>query len=202
MALIASDTGGGGDFKPVPPGNHIAVCCAVVDLGRQEVKSEMYGSSIKHQVYIQWELPQEPLEWTDKDGNEQKGFMRIGKTYTVSLHENANLRADLENWRGRAFTRDELDGFDLTTIAGVPAMVNVVHKVNGQKTYANVTGVTPLPKGMERPALSDGAMIYDDEHLSSFNLLPEWLQKKVQGQIVEQKTTNADLSELDDDIPF
>lgn len=205
MAIMATDSGGG-DFKPVPAGNHIAVCCAVVDLGKQEVKSELYGSSVKHQVYIQWELPNEPLEFTDRDGNPKTGFMRIGKTYTLSLHENANLRADLENWRGRPFTEEERRGFDIARLAGVAAMVNVIHAERGGKTYANVTGVTPLPKGMDKPTPSDAALIYDDEHLQSFEYLPEWLQKKVQAQILDRRddggTAHELVGDIEDAIPF
>lgn len=202
MAIIATDTGGGGDFKKVPPGNHVGICNAVVDLGRQRVQSQLYGESVKHQVYIRWELPQEIIEWTDKDGNQRTGPMTIGKTYTVSLHENATLRADLENWRGRAFTREELAGFDIATIAGVAALVNVTHAESGGKTYANVTGVTPLPKGMEKPTASDSPIVYDNEHSQSFDLLPEWLQKKVNEQVVDEKPQPQGSADLNDDIPF
>lgn len=201
MAIIAADTGGG-DYKIVPANNHIGVCSMVIDLGKQLV--EYQGESkLKHQVYIAWELPNEPIEWTDKDGNERKGFMRIGKTYTVSLHENSNLRSDLENWRGRRFSEDEAKGFDITNLAGVPAMVNVTHAEKNGRTYANVTGVTPLPKGMEKPTPSDLPIIYDDEHLEAYGLLPEWLQKKIDAQVKDQpKREMAFAGDLDDDVPF
>jgi hypothetical protein len=204
MAIIATNTGGGGDYKPVPAGNHRAICSMVVDLGRQRIQSQMYGESIKPQVYIAWELPDEPINWTDKDGNERSGPMRIGKTYTVSLHENANLRSDLENWRGRPFTAEEMAGFDIAKLAGVPCLINVTHKENAGKTYANVTSVTPLPKAMERPTCSDGSLVYDDEHLNTFEFLPDWLKKKIQEQVVEQKQDRqpAFADDLSDEIPF
>lgn len=199
MAIMATDTGGG-DFKRVPAGNHLALCNMVADLGKQRI--EWQGETkLKHQVYIRWELPDEQMEWTDREGNERKGPMVIGKTYTLSLHENAGLRADLENWRGRAFTEEERKGFDIAKLAGVPCMLNVVHTEKNGKTYANVGGVAALPKSMPRPNLYDSAIIYDDEHLSAFEMLPEWLQKKVQEQVVDQKPTQ-DLSDLDDEVPF
>lgn len=208
MAIVATDSGGGGDFKPTPPGNHRGICTMVVDLGQQRVQSQMYGEKIKHQVYVAWELPDEPIEWTDKDGNERTGPMRIGKTYTVSLHENANLRADLESWRGKPFSESELGGFDITKLLGAPALINVTHKQGGNgKTYANVSAVTPLPKGMERPAPANGTLLYDGDNPSSFETLPEWLQEKVKGQIIlreddlpEERTYN--LAEELDDCPF
>lgn len=208
MAIIATNSGGGGDYKMVPPGNHRGVCSMVVDLGQQRVQSQMYGEKIKPQVYVAWELPDEPIQWTDKDGNERTSTMRIGKTYTVSLHENANLRADLESWRGRAFTEAELDGFDITKLGGAGCLINVAHKLGGNgKTYANVVAVTPLPKGMEKAACADGVLIYDAENVSSFDRLPEWLQKKIQEQIVQKaddvpEQRGSPYADLDDDVPF
>jgi hypothetical protein len=38
-------------------GMHPAVCDMMVDLGLQEQKSQLYGDSIKHQVYIRWQIP-------------------------------------------------------------------------------------------------------------------------------------------------
>lgn len=187
MAIIATNSGGGGDFKPVPPGNHRGVCSMIVDLGNQRIQSQMYGESVKHQVYLAWELPDEPITWTDKEGVERTGPMRIGKTYTLSTHENANLRRDLESWRGKPFTEAEAEAFDVANLSGVAALINVAHKAGGNgKTYANVVAVTPLPKGMERPACNDGALVYDADNTGSWDHLPEWLQKKIQEQITQK----------------
>lgn len=207
MAIIATNAGGSGDFKPVPPGNHRGVCSMVIDLGRQSVQSAQYGNSVKHQVYLAWELPDEQIEWTDRDGVARTGPMRIGKTYTLSTHENANLRRDLESWRGKPFTVEEAEAFDVAALAGVPALINVGHKEGGNgKIYANVIAVTPLPKGMEKPAASDGAMVYDPDNTGSWDHLPEWLQTKIQDQVLEQHTEERDHNDgfnpLDDDVPF
>lgn len=220
MAIIATNTGGGGDFKPVPPGNHRGVCSMVVDLGNQRVQSQMYGEKIKPQVYVAWELPDETITWTDKDGVERTGPMRIGKTYTVSLHENANLRADLESWRGKQFSDVELDGFDISKLAGAGALINVAHKQGGNgKTYANVVAVTPLPKGMEKPTAANGVIVYDSDSITAFDHLPEWLQKKIQEQVVQRRDDPPEQrgsglrpgdpgyiagfdTDFDDDIPF
>lgn len=204
MAIIAADSGGNGDFKPTPAGNHVGICSMVVDLGKQRDQSQMYGEKIKHKVYISWELPHETITWTDREGNEKSGPMRIGKTYTLSLHENANLRHDLESWRGRPFTEEERKGFDISKLAGAPAMVNVTHEEKNGKTYANVTAVTPLPKGMEKPTLNDNFLIYDeDENRFNYEQLPEWLQKKVDAQIKDEARQPAMADDdLNDDIPF
>lgn len=209
MAIMASDTGGGGDFSPMPAGNHVAVCNMVVDLGKQRTVSQQYGEKIKHQVWIRWETPDETIEWTDRENNQRSGPRVIGKTYTVSLHENANLRADLESWRGRPFTSDELAGFDISKLLGVPCMVNVTHSEKGGKTYANIAAVTPLPKALkENPPRASSGLILHDEDNDAYNDLPEWLQKKIDDQIVDQPggTGGGDPNDwrrdLDDDIPF
>ena len=205
MAIMVSDSGGGGDFKLVPAGNHVAICNLVADLGRQKTVSQQYGEKIKHQVYLRWELPDETVEWTDKEGKQHTGPMSVSKTYTASLHENAQLRKDLENWRGRPFTQEELQGFDLSSVADVPALVNVTHTARNGKTHVNVSGVTPLPKSMPKPAMSDAALIYDSDHMETFGLLPEWLQKKITEQVLpgEMAQMPPELAgDLDDAMPF
>jgi hypothetical protein len=74
------------------------------------------------------------------------------KKYTASLNEKATLRHDLESWRGRAFTQEELKGFDLEKVIGVNAQVMVMHNTKDGKTYANVATVTPLGKGQAKIA--------------------------------------------------
>lgn len=204
MAIMAQDTGGGGDFSPVPSGNHVAVCNMVVDLGKQ--RKDFNGEAkVKHEVFIRWEIPSERLTWTDKEGKEREGPRVIGKTYTLSLHENAALRGDLENWRGRAFTEEERKGFDVAKLLGAPCMLSVIHTPKNGKTYADVKGIASLPKGMEKPASECGLMIYDDEHASTYDELPEWLRKKVDDQVRDVTTHYSGPQHddaLDDDIPF
>lgn len=206
MAIMATDTGGGGDFSPMPSGNHIAICNMVIDLGRQRISSPTFGESVKPQVWLRWETPQERLEWTDKEGNSHEGPRVIGKFYTLSLHENATLRGHLENWRGRAFTEEERKGFDIAKLIGVPCMLNVIHEQKNGKTYANVTGIGAFPKGLDKPSSEIGLTVYDSDNPGAFEHLPEWLQKKINSQIVEETTTThyggQHSDDLDDDIPF
>lgn len=206
MAIMASDTGGGGDFSPMPTGNHVAICNMVVDLGKQRIQSQMYGDSVKHQVYIRWETPDEQIEWTDRDGNQKTGPRVIGKTYTVSLHENANLRGDLESWRGKPFTAAELEGFDISKLLGVPCMVNVTHTEKNGKTYANIKAVTPLPKSLREnpPQTAIGLVLHDSDN-NAYDDLSEWLQKKIDEQVRDDPQPQGGGSNydgLDDDIPF
>lgn len=208
MAIMATDTGGGGDFTPVPAGTHFAVCDQVVDLGKQRIVSQMYGESIKHQVYIRWQIPAERVEW-EVDGAKKEGPAVIGKTYTVSLGDKANLRKDLQAWRGKPFTPDELRGFDIAKLLGVPATITVTHTEKDGKTYANVASLGGIPKGMPKPEAEGDTLLYDAENMGSFERLSKRMQEKVKAQIVEevviyQSEGGPDgwRQDLDDDIPF
>lgn len=205
MAIMASDSGGGGDFTPVPAGTHFAVCDQVVDLGKQRT-SFQGQESIKPQVYIRWQIPAERVEW-EKDGEKHEGPAVIGKTYTLSLGEKANLRKDLQAWRNKPFTPDELRGFDIAKLLGVPATITVTHTEKDGRTYANVVSVGGIPKGMEKPSLEGEALLYDSDNLGTFERLSNRMQERIKGQVLEAEPQPDPDSwrkaqELDDDIPF
>ena len=77
----------------------------------------------------------------------------LTKKYTLSLGEQANLRKDLESWRGKPFSAEELaGGFDLEHLYGINCLLGIQHEQNadGTKTYANITAILPPQKGMEK----------------------------------------------------
>lgn len=205
MSIIAKDKGGN-DFKPVPAGTHRAICTMIADMGVQP--SARFKPQRK--VYIRWELPDEVIEWQDREGQKHKGPMVIGKQYTLSLSEKANLRADLESWRGRMFTAEELKGFDLEKILGKPCQIGVTHNPKGDKTYANVSAVMGLSKGMQAPEAMGELISYSiEEHDEEvFQKLPGWLQEAIKERVSNEpdKTVNEPAGTLDDDfddeIPF
>ncbi|GAA0729844.1 phage replication initiation protein, NGO0469 family [Sphingomonas japonica] len=206
MALIVSDSGGG-DFTPAPEGTHFGVCDMVVDLGKQRT-SYQGVESLKDQIYIRWQIPAERTEWTDADNVKREGPVVIGKTYTASLGEKANLRKDLQSWRGRAFTEAELKGFDISKLLGVGATISIVHNHKEGKTYANIGAIGGLPKNMEKLQVENGAILYDPDNQGTFNDLPKWLREKIEGQVIPTGKTDANdpdswrNNELDDDVPF
>lgn len=145
MAIVASASGNGETFDPAPAGVHAAICVDVIDLGVLEVT---WAGQVKkqHKINMAWQIAE--------DRDDGKPFL-VFKRYTLSLSEKANLRKDLESWRGRSFTRDEEMGFDVETVLGAPCLLNITHHNKGDKTYANVVGIMPLPKGMEAPQARD-----------------------------------------------
>ena len=215
MALIASSSGK--TFTPVPACNHIGRCYRVIDLGTQ--MSEFQGKKRKaRKVMIGFELFGEDDEGTPlllEDGRP----MSISKRYTLSLSEKAILRADLESWRGRAFTDDELAGFDLKHLLGVYALVNVKHDTRDGKTYANIASLSPLPKAMRanKPIPVNADQFFDvtepdrdlyetfsDSLKSTIGACEEWNPTKANeaARRTEPGDGSPGVGGLDDDIPF
>lgn len=192
MTLLAT-AGDSKEFELCPPGNHVARCYSVVDLGYQDTEWQGVHKSVR-KVRISWELPNELMD----DGRP----FSVSANYTLSLGEKANLRRDLQSWRGRAFTEEELRGFDIESVAGVPAMVNVVHNTGRDgRTYANVGSISPLPKGLECPPAVNDVLVFstDDFNPEEWDSLPEWLQNKINLPDKEERVVH----EIpDDDIPF
>jgi len=124
-------------FEPAPEGLQACVCVDVVDLGM--VKTE-WGD--KHMVRLVWQVPT-----LQKDGRRHQ----VAGRYTVSLHKKARLRQHLEMWRGKAFTPEELKGFDLEKLLGANGQMQVVHNVADEgKVYANVQAIVPTMPGTPR----------------------------------------------------
>lgn len=206
MSLTVKDTGGG-DFKIPDPGAHVAVCDLVVDLGLQP--NSYNPAKPKQKVYLRWQLPNERLEF-EKDGKHHNLPMTVGSMFTASLSKKAVLREFLEAWRGKPFTDKELAGFDLFTILGAPCQVNIIHNESNGKTYANVTGVMPLPKGMDKPKVEGKTVKYSPETPDQYEEVPEWLRKKIESAVTEEshdtvaQTRRNGLEDEDQgkDLPF
>jgi hypothetical protein len=138
---IIATAGESKSYTPAPEGTHHAVCVDVIDLG--QLPNSFKPGTTQHKVNIVWQI--------DERRDDNKRFL-VYKRYTLSLNEKANLRHDLESWRGRPFTREEEMGFDVETVKGANCLVNIQHKQSADKakTYANVVSVMPLIKGMAK----------------------------------------------------
>jgi len=210
MALLSKDTGGSGGFDPLEPGTYVARCISVVDLGFHETQ---WGK--KEKVYLGFEVPEERVKWTDKDGKEHEGPALIGSRFTNSINEKALLGQMLTSWRGKPFTDEERRGFDLFNVLGVPCMINVTHNEKGGKVYANITSIIRLPKGIECPPAESELIGYtpqDNAKAGNLSKLPEWLQKLCEqghgAALSPQVTPQAGnyqgepAPDIYDDIPF
>lgn len=167
-------------FDLVPAGNHLAICYQMIEIGTEE--SDFQGELKKaYKVRVTWELCNEKKVFDPAKGEQPYS---IGKDYTLSMHEKATLRHDLQSWRGKSFTDEEAGSFDITKLLGKPCMLNVIHNTS-KKTgnqYAAIAGVTAVPKGMTVPAQVNPSFVfsYDEWNDSKFATLPEWLRKRIE----------------------
>lgn len=176
-------------YSPIPEGTYLAVCNMLVDLGMQVNKT--YNNQSR-KVLVGWEIPEETI---DIDG--QPHSRTIRKQYTASLNEKANLRKDLAAWRGRDFKQEELAAFDLRNIVGTSCMVNIIHTENNGRTYANISAIMALPRGMQKGRLSEQALVFDLDTatLDDVDDLPTWL-----GDIIKKSTTYQEMLASDNEM--
>lgn len=186
MSLIISNTGGGNfePRKPIEAGAHAAICDMVVDLGVQPSPGGQFAP--KRTVVLRFQIPSIRVEIT-RDGETKDLPAVISRTVGLSLNEKSTLYALLTAWRGKSFTPDELKKFDLGKVAGKPAFINVTHATKNDRTYANLTSIMPMPKGMPAPVLEGEALVYstDAPDPAIFDKLPEWMQDKIANRIVD-----------------
>jgi hypothetical protein len=217
MSFYVEDKGG--NFERCPSGMHLARCYRIVDLGTQ--KSEYMGQvKYLHKIMLGWEI-----HGMNDDGSPIK--MQDGrpfgifKNYTLSWSEKANLRLDLQSWRGKPFTQEEMRKFDLKNVLGAWCMLNIIERPGKSdgKMYTNVDGVTPVPamikqNGLPTAVNKNELFKIDEPDMEMFNGFsdnlkakisssPEW-QKK-QGNTPAPTPQGAPAKpafDEDDDIPF
>ena len=181
MAIIAKGNNNEG-FELIEAGVHLGLCYGVIDLGTQKVT---FQNEIKLQrkVRILFELPNLKKEF--KAGEGEKPFS-ISKEYTLSLDAKANLYKDLVSWRGKQFTEEELEGFDISKLLGKPCQIQIIHKQGKNGDYAAIQSITPIMKGTDYPKQTVNAQVefsVDEFSKSKFESLPEYLRKKIEESI-------------------
>ena len=201
---VNAGNGGNTEFEQCPAGSFAARCYQIIDLGHQTI--EWQGTAkVVPKVRITWELNEAMA-----DGRP----FSISKEYTASIGDKANLRKDLEAWRGRPFSSEELRNFSLENVLGAPCLLGVVHRPSkdGAKVYANVGSVMALPKGMSAPELVNPTVKFDIQSFDHavFDSLSNYVQKKIMmskeledGGIPESKAKPEQEPIIEtDEVPF
>ncbi len=181
MAINASNSGGS-NVPVIEAGTYPARCIQVVHVGT--VPDEYQGKkTTPNKVRIAWELPTELYKFDEVRGAEPR---IISKEYTLSLSDKANLRKDLDAWRGKPFTEDELKGFDVSKILGQPCQLSILNGigVTSQKPYAKIAAVAKVMKGVTvaDQVLDSVLFMYDlpiAELIEVFKSVPEYVQDKI-----------------------
>lgn len=212
MALTATKPAGG-NYTPPPAGMHIGRCYQLIDLGTQKKTYQGKETGKARKVRASFEL-------LGEDRMEDGMPFTISKSWFLSLHEKAALRKDLESWRGRPFTREEEAGFDVSKLVGVYCLLNVVQESGEDgKEYTKISAITPLIKGMAKPAPVNPDFIFDldDPDMEAFERFSDktkeiiMLSREMRAMRVGSRpATMADSApatgafgpDFDDDIPF
>lgn len=160
---------------------HHAVCYGVVDIGTQP-GNEALKYSPAHKIVILFEVAEERIE-LERDGKKVSLPRTLSATYTLSLGKKSRLRPVLESWRGRPFTEEELDGFDLKNLLTVNALLNIIHVKKGEKTYGNISAISPLMKGTVKKAPETEPVFFSLADCGGQIVLPEsvpdWIKAKI-----------------------
>jgi hypothetical protein len=187
MSLIAKEKTGL-TIEPIAPGVYVAVCYGLIDLGTH--LNPTFGNE-SHKVLIQWEIPEVRGEF-ERDGQKVSLPRAISKRFTLSLSEKANLRKDLESWRGRKFTAQELAGFDLRALVGAACQLQIVHETNKEgRTFATIAAIMALPKGTPRPQPENTPVFFSFAEAGAKPVLPNGLPEWVGKIIMESKEWRA-----------
>ena len=204
-------------FQIAPAGTHLARLYRIIDLGTQMREYEGKVTMNRKGKFF-FELHGEDAEGKPLLTSDGKPLIQ-SREYTISLNEKANLRRDLEAWRGKSFTEQELKGFQLKTLLGHFCMVNISHRQKGDLTYADLKGISSVPAIYKKAGLPEGVnstMLFD---LNAFDAamfdslsenIKEVIKKSPEYRALEQPTTSAQYAaatggsmvDLDDEPPF
>jgi hypothetical protein len=144
-------------FWETPPcDRHPAVCIDIVPVGEeeQEYTDKQTGittSKTVPKVFLVFQV------WPEDGSRDSEGrpFL-IDNKFTASLAPAAILRLKLERWRGRMdngkvedrpFTNEELKGFNLAKLKGVPCWLSLIP--NGK--FVNVSDIEPYVDDQGNP---------------------------------------------------
>ena len=213
MSMVASDNGGI-EIPKLEGGVYRSISSAMVDLGLQ--KSEKFKTTQRKFILI-WTIQGEEVEI-----NGEKQARQISKEYSFSLNEKSTLRKDLQSWRGKVFTDEELRGFNLLNVLNVACQLQIVLDEKNGKQYNNIAGIMSLPKGTKISPLDD-VYYFDIENMetwSNWGRITKWIQERIKKAenfessglkkyveeyeevIKEQEEKDPELKSANDDLPF
>lgn len=213
MSMVASDNLGI-EIPKLEGGVYTSISSAMVDLGLQ--KSEKFKTTQRKFMLI-WTIQGEEVEI-----NGEKQARQISKEYSFSLNEKSTLRKDLQSWRGKVFTDEELRGFNLLNVLNVACQLQIILEEKNGKQYNNIAGIMSLPKGTKISPLDD-VYYFDIENIetwSNWGRITKWIQERIKKAenfessglkkyveeyeevIKEQEEKDPELKSANDNLPF
>lgn len=162
-----------------PEGTHFARLIRIIDCGTQH--SDKFGTD-QHKIRMTFELVDEKYEFDEAKG--EQPFL-IDRQYTLNLNPKASLRKDMEAWRGKKFTKAELeDGFDMKKLINSAGQVQIVHtpSADGDATYANIGALMAAPKGIKVTRPENDRFLFSIEEFDQelFDSFPDWIREMIE----------------------
>jgi hypothetical protein len=204
------------EYEPIPEGTYGAICYTIADIGVQY--DEKFKKANPKVVFI-WEICDDDLR--EDFGRGKLERRAISKTYTASWATKSHLYNDIRPWYGKEVDED----IDLSEMIGKPCMLTIVNnKSSNGKIYSNVQSVSSIMKGFKLGKPENEIVVYDIDESpeETFNMLPEWIRKKIQDSKspnaqgansvsvkvdtesgkVSVNTETGEISEENDELPF
>lgn len=119
-----------------PAKKHHAVCVDVIF--HRDVKTQ-YGMQNQYE-----------LRWQSADRMEDGRRYLIRRSYNATLGEGSSLLKDLESWRARPFTQEELKRFDLDSCIGANAMITIQHEMGDKRMMDKVAFIEKADKNLPK----------------------------------------------------
>lgn len=179
MALIAKDNAK--DFSPLEAGTHMGRVCGIVHIGT--ITDNIKGTDVtRNRVYISFEVP----EALKDDGKPHT----IGQEFTLSMNKQGNLLPFIESMLGIKLDKEQTKEFDVFTLVGKTALLNVIHSVPNAdgNVFANIKSVSPLPKSMKCPEAIITPYLFDYEE----NFNPDFVWAMNEKSSIYKKITRSE----------
>ena len=169
------NSGGSQTRQIAPEGAYPARCYQIIDKGT--TFDEKWGNK-KRKVQFLFELPTETAVFSEDKG-EQPFYVK--GVFNLTMGEKASLRKFIESRIGKKLTDAQAADFDITKLLGHPGMINIAHNGKEDRVYANIMGISPLPKGLTCPPAINELLTYDttEHNAEVFAKLPEFLQEDI-----------------------
>lgn len=204
------------NFPPLEDGLQKARCYLMAYVGTQE--DDFKGNvTMRPKVVIGFLYPEHTFDF--KGQGVQEPYSK-SITYTFNLGRKANLRKDLETWRGKKWSEDWPD-FEIDKVLGAAVMHNIIHNEEGTRFY--IDSFIKIKNQDDCPPLEIEPVKYDirEHDEEQFQRLPQWVQQMAKDSPdwigsdedtdppTEEERLNAEMAyagseeeEEDSEIPF
>jgi len=157
--------------EPLVAGTYSVVCAGVIDIGTQNNIWEGI-EKLQNQIVLLFEFPSETIE---VQGVHMPRMLSM--KMTKSMHEMSKMRKTFAAWRGRDFTPQEMQDFELSKLLNVCATAIVKQEV--KKSGKTVASISSLGKAVKGFKVDCNKSIYfdlnDKSTYSAIADIPAWV---------------------------